>query len=183
METKKNRQIYLVLVPHRDLRTVLQKKINSQIESGLKGVYRFPLAAPLARLSKALNADELKQIAKSLRHTIGKNKLRVNETAVTEFNEDMTLFGLRLELPCKWTESILSPCREFFPAVIGTYLLPKNTQEPALLSGFIKNDDEEFSLSFRAAAVANMSWQPVKEKNEIYFKWKIGKLYWLPRPE
>jgi len=174
METKKNRQVILVLVPHRDLRAVLRKKINSQIEKGLKGVYPFPLAAPLARLSKALNADELKQTAKSLRHIIGKNKLRVNETSTTEFNKDMMLFGPRLELPDKETEFIL-----YKELVIGTYLLPKNTQEPALLSCFLENDEEP-SLSFRAAAVANMFWQQDKKKDEVYFKWKIGKLCWLP---
>ena len=174
METKKDRQTYLVFVPHRDFRAVIQKNINSQIEAGLKGVYLFPAAAPLARLSKALSSDELKQLAKSLRQSIGKNKLIIRETAVTEFDQDMRLFGPRLELPCKETESI--PYKEF---VIGTYLMPKNAQSPPLLSCFLKNTEESL-LSFRAAAIANMSWQQVKKNDEVYFKWKIGKLCWLP---
>jgi hypothetical protein len=53
---------------------------------------------------------------------------------------------------------------------------------------FGKDDSDAFiqippppQISFRAAAVANMIYRPLKTGDDAYsFTWKTGKLHWLP---
>ena len=182
MDTKKKKEIFLVLVPHSEIRAALQKKTDSLVNAGLKDVYLFPPAVPLAKLSKALNTDELKQTANKLRLTIGSEKFYLREESIIDFYQNMNLSGPRLEqeihekyIEC-FKEKIISV---FNRLVIGMFLLHEK-KTPSLLYNFF-NDNEISSLSFRACAVANMFWQPVKKDDEIFFKWKIDKLHWLPK--
>jgi len=183
METKKKGCVFLVLVPHRDFRAALQKQTDSLVNAGLKGVYTFPLTAPLAKLSEALNAQELKDIAKLIRLTIGKNKLYADDTSLVDFFRGMNLFGVKINLNTFINPDFCLKCKKitslFNPPLIGTFLLPQKKETPALLCDFLKNTDKN-ALFFRAAAIANMTFAPVK-KDEIFFKWKIDKLSWLPK--
>jgi len=187
MDTKKNRQFFLVLVPHQDARAELQKYSDSMIKNGLSGVYSFPHAAPLASLLKPLNVNELKQTARSLRDYAGKEKFLAAETSVCEFNtggEKMNLFGPRLNLKNPLNvynngHKKIDKFDSFFSEVIiGSFLLPKTSEQSRILLQLQINKE----ISFRAAAIANMAICPVTINDESGYKWKIGKLCWLPRP-
>ena len=183
METKKNTLNLLVLVPHRDIRVKLEKSAKILIKNGLSNIYSFPLAAPLAALSKPLSADELKAFAVCLRNITKNDKFTSEEMGAIELstsNDDMLLHGpkLKFNLPQNVFDS-LKITLPFSSSVIGVYLTSKaNKQQisdnPA--SALLCED-----IAFRAAAVANMCWQPIKKDNEICFKWKIDKLFWLPK--
>jgi len=180
VNTGKIRDIFLALVPHRDTRLLVRKYSEELYRSGLTGVYTFPWVAPLAVLSRPLCDEELKKIAHYLRETIGREKINALEISTTKFSavtEDMTLLGPRLDLvitdnePGKITKKIKS---FLSPMVIGTYLLPTCYPE---LNITIPPCEK---LEFRAAAVANMFWRPFKTADQKGYKWKIGKLFWLP---
>jgi hypothetical protein len=196
MKTKKNRQFFLVLVPHRDIRLEIQKHSYSLFQGNYTNMYSFPLVAPLASLSQELDKDELKHLARSLREAANWGKIHVGRTSVTAFPtgaEEMALFGPTLELDISqiFTRShkehgvhgVHGKIKTLFsPTVMGICLVPKDNEqqvrvrtEGTSLCGSWLNP-----LGFRAAALANMSWQPVQTDNEIMYKWKIGKLYWLP---
>ena len=182
MKTKKNRLNFLVLVPHRDVRGILQKE-------NISGAYTFPLVAPLVSLSKPLSADELKNIARSLREANGMDKFNLIDFTSTTFptgDGEMELYGpsLKINIP-EITSSAAQKIKKLFsPLVIGTCLIPKDNKEQVHFDscgscGSWLNSSHE--ISFRAAAVANMYWQPAQLNNEKGFKWKIGKLVWLPK--
>ena len=186
--TKKNKKVFLVLVPHRDVRSLLQKNSEEMIKAGLTGVYRFPHVAPLAELSKELSSDELKHTAQSLRDITKGEKMRIGETAAIAFpsnNMNMKLHGSRLDLifpDSIFGDGIQKIKKTFSLLLIGSWLVPKTNErllrtapppETAL-------QDAHSNLSFRAAAIANMYWQPFQTEDDIGFKWKIGKLAWLP---
>jgi hypothetical protein len=199
MKTEKSlTQTFLVLVPHRDVRIELQKYSDlaqeaaqkAAQEKGLAGVYNFPHVAPLASLSQALTDSELKQIAHSLRKNIGNNKIFAKDGAVTVFpcyKKDLSLTGpcLDIVIPQNIFDSGSKKINAFLsPLIIGCFLMPEFTLDS-------REDNIKFNafreipckkMEFRAAAVANMYWRSLQLNDEIYYKWKIGKLCWLPRP-
>jgi len=216
---KPREQVYLVLVPHRDVRVELRKYGENLVINGLSGVYCFPWVVPLALLSSPLITDELKYVARSLRDFLGDEKIMAGEISNVTFqtgNENMELFGARLELDIPNTVFELSAssshkdtethkndsgCKNIknliSPHIIGSFLIPEinvdmnkdNKQQLCIFAHKINRASglrEKFSipiphLSFRAAAVANMFWQPVETNGEMSFKWKIGNLSWLPK--
>jgi hypothetical protein len=184
-----NAQIFLVLVPHRDIRIKLRKYSDLLIKKGFTGVYNFPIAAPLATLSQELQTKELKQITYSLREAAGNSKIFAEEIDVTAFpshEKDLTLIGPRLNIsiPQNVLNSVTNKTDAFFSSIItGCFLVPE-------LISDLREDNKKLdifnetpfeSLSFRAAAIANMYWRSLQINGEIYYKWKIGKLCWLPR--
>jgi len=184
MKTKKQqKQFFLVLVPHRDARVELRRYRDNLINKGLTGVYSFPLAAPLGTLSHALSTDELKHIACSLRRINGNNKINAAEISSAAFpsnKKGLSLLGARLnqEIPADIFYSASEKITSVLPhPIIGAFLLPEDSDNPQLNISFPPVPQ----LSFRAAAVANMYWQSFKEEDQTGYKWKIGKLCWLPR--
>ena len=185
---------FLVLVPHRDTRVLVKKYGDTLIGAGLTGVYTFPRVIPLAVLSRPLSDEELKECARSLRQIMGADKFFTDEISSTELRagaEDMMLFGHSLNLDVTnmdFGEASLKIKSTFSPLVIGTFLLPvRRSQSAQDFDDPITRLNASISpcekLGFRAAAVANMFWRPFKTCNQKGFKWKIGKLFWLPRPE
>ncbi|MCL2229975.1 MAG: hypothetical protein FWC01_02680 [Treponema sp.] len=174
MKRKKNREYFAVFVPHRDTRLLLKNHFKE-----LAGTYNFPYVSPLASLSKPLKPDELKQLAKALRCQNGSEKFNIGDIAYTEFNEEMFLYGPKLDvlLPSSFLETSSQKIKKMLsPSIIGTSLMFKTPCYS--VSSFAPLREP---LSFRAAAVANMYWQLVTINAEKAFKWKIGKLYWLPK--
>jgi hypothetical protein len=175
MKTGKN---FLVLVPHRDIRLFLRKNSSDLLK--IDDICLFLHVAPLAVLCAPLTKDELKLYAHKIRKTIMENKMIAKETAVVPFpvNEEKTfLYGPRLEplinqdLLIK-TENVNKKLTYFFSTqVIGCCLM--NDGEKAIRA--------PLELSFRAAAVANMYWKPIKQEGAFGCKWKIGELVWLPK--
>jgi hypothetical protein len=192
MKTENSRiQKLLVLVPHRDIRVELQKYRDLAQTAALAGVYHFPRVAPLASLSQALTDGELKQIAHSLREAAGSGKIFTDKNAVTAFpccEKNLAISGPRLDIVI--SQNIFDGGSAkidalFSPLVIGCFLMPefnlelyKDNKKPASLLEIPRE-----KLGFRAAAIANMYWRSLQANGEIYYKWKIGGLCWLPRPK
>lgn len=183
------------MVPHTDTRVVLRKYCDELTGSGLKGVYNFPLASPIAEISRELNAVELKSIAQKLRGLLNGGKFCANEIAFTEFPEGGSLFGHRLdlEIPAKVFSGVENTIKTYFsPLIIGEFLLRRLSSDTENNKNHFDHFMEEFlkkipapQITFRAAAAANMRWKPFRANpaanGEISFKWEIGKLSWLPR--
>ena len=174
METlKKDTNVFLVLVPHREIRAALRKFCET-LE--IKGVYPFPWVTPLAVLSKPLKADELKQIAASLRKKT--EKFNTKEPKVITFSVDETdfsLLGPELDFEIE-PEITNNSMRTIEKPVLGMYLIPKNNTK---LQNKILDSIKNFSkLSFRAAAAANMYFY---RNTKDSYVWKIDKLHWLPK--
>ena len=173
-------RIFLVLVPHRDIRLVLRKYSDTLFKAGLAGAYHFPWVAPLAAISRPLNAEELKHCARSIREAVG-GKILAHEAAAAAFPADKDgtlLFGPRLDLSITpntlfGSESAVKTTGVFSPPVIGSCLLSAGKDEVSALP-------HPPPLSFRAAAVANMLWRPLRSGGSVIgYKWKIGNLIWL----
>jgi hypothetical protein len=179
-EIRRHKQIFLVLVPHRDVRGELRKYGDLMVKAGLSDVYSFPYITPLASLSQALDTEELKQIAHSLRKNIGNDKISIEGDAATDFpcyERDLSLVGPRLdiEIPRNVFKGGIKKITDIIsPLLIGCFLTKENKKLPLEIP--------REKLAFRAAAVANMYWRPLQIDGEICYKWKIGKLCWLPRP-
>ena len=187
------------MVPHQDVRGELRKFYDKLIKNGLKGVYRFPLVVPMAELSHSLTQEELKSIAGAFRNVLGTEKIQLTETATMAFSpeaEELTLFGHRLapDGPAGIFDSCANKIISLFsPLLIGAFLVPRCKMEKSedakqqlrasalRTSRFDACEDFDIPLiSFRAAAVANMYWRPIQINGVTAFKWKIGKLCWLP---
>ena len=172
---KKLKKIFLVLVPHRDVRLILRNYSASLFRAGFSGAFCFPWASPLAALSRALDDAELKNCSRVLRKALG-GKIRAGKAAACAF-EEAALFGPCIEingLPDALTD-MSGKVTEVFPRpVIGACLLSANEAENAALP-------PPPELLFRAAAVANLYWQRNDEGGALSVRWKIGNLCWLPK--
>jgi len=158
----------------------------------LTEAYDFPYISPFASLSKPLEPGELKQLAAAIRKSIGSEKFNITNDDYTAFNEEMILYGPKLDILLPY--SLLEICTKkiktiLSPAVIGTCLMPNAIEQKVRVriegsrtfSSSSCGSWLNTGFSFRAAAVANMYWQPIRTNGEIAYKWKIGKLCWLPK--
>jgi len=176
---KKSKKLFLVLVPHRDIRLVLRKYSASLFKAGFAEAYNFPWVAPLAAISRALDDAQLKHFSRFLREAAGE-KIRAGKAAFCAF-QDAALFGPSVELGNLSDilgkgalKNAAEKVTEIFPdPVIGTCLLRPSHVENAALP-------EPPQLSFRAAAAANFFWKSEEKGGAVSVKWKIGKLFWLP---
>jgi hypothetical protein len=177
----------LALIPHRDVRLPLRAWSGALFAAGLEGAWSFPWAAPLAQLNRPLSGMELKRLARILRQCIEQNndgKLTAGPPSIGPdlYGRGVSVFGLPLniELSDAFFEEIReSVTRPLTPPVIGAALaadtLPPETVLPEIFPPEIFPQ-----VSFRAAALANMSYRPIRDDG-YSFEWKIGKLYWLPK--
>jgi len=174
LNTEKNTRIFLVLVPHRDIRLVLRNYSADLFKAGFAGAYHFPWAAPVASLSRALDDAELKNCARVLREAVG-SKICADKAGTCAFGED-ALFGPCIDIGdlSDVLKNVTGKVTEIYPQpVIGSCLLSASDTENAALPA-------PPQLSFRAAAAANMYWRRKDEGGVLSVKWKIGKLFWLP---
>jgi len=181
-ETGKTK-IFLVLVPHRDIRLILRNYSAALFKAGFDGAFYFPWVAPLAALSRPFNEDELKHAARVLRDITVEGKIHAAQAVVADFptnGNGAVIFGPCLNLTIQ-SETLGASTKinsVFSPPVIGACLLPADGGENA-------NIPAPPELSFRAASVANMYWRPLRNHagaqpdGVIGYKWKIGKLCWL----
>jgi hypothetical protein len=172
--SKKGTSVFLVLVPHRDVRQILRDYTFSLIKAGLKGVYNFPWVSPLAELSAPFTEAELKICARTLKENTTEGKITSGEGDCVSFSVNESkkiLFGPRLDIKINHSEKIISV---FSPPVIGAFFKPEEGKINFTVS-------QPPPVSFRAAAVANMYWKTLNLSGEEGYKWKIGKLFWLPK--
>ena len=171
---KKHTDIFLVLVPHRDVRLVLRNYSVSLFRAGVSGAFCFPWSAPLAAVSRALDDAELKNCARVLRKALG-SKISASQPRTCAFGNE-ALFGPRIEINSlpDVLKDAAGKVTEIFPQpVIGACLLSASETESAILP-------PPPELSFSAAAVSNLYLRRTDEGGALNVRWKIGKLCWLP---
>ncbi|MCL2043263.1 MAG: hypothetical protein FWG89_03890 [Treponema sp.] len=185
----------LVMVPHRDSRLPLRAWSASLFAAGLPGAWSFPWVVPIAVLHSPLPGEKLTSLAHSMRQQIdiycGKfiaGTPAAVAVCVNEQKETLSVFGpvLNITLP----DSFFSPAADALycslsPLILGAALVQSDT--PHYPHGFLPAAiplPPSPPVSFRAAALANMSLRPIftgTEQNCFSFEWKIGKLHWLPK--
>jgi hypothetical protein len=179
---------FVILVPGMDTQKLLNEYQNALFAKGFYGAFSFPPSAPLAELSQPFNRDELKELAGGIRKLsmAHDGKISSNESGVDiiEGFGEYSFFGLRLDFPADLPviEELLSETaknkivRVFFPPVLCASLVH---------SGENYLPKEWPTLSFRAAALANLAIRPLPgrtsgEAPAFSFEWKMGEPVWLP---
>jgi hypothetical protein len=179
----------LVLVPHRDARLPLRAWSASLFSAAVPGAWSFPWVAPLAQLSRPLSGDELKRLAHALRlHINGDGgKFIASSPSFSALpaaicgGKKASVFGPSLATDL--TDDFFSPIADavksrILPLVVGS-ALARPEDELALANP----TPAPLPISFRAAALANMSYGPLDDggSNDYSFEWVIGALHWLPK--
>ena len=192
----------LVLVPHRDARLEFQKWSAALFSAGMSDAYSFPCVAPIAALSEPLSHEELKTCALALRKLISNGndskphdgKLHTEEAARLDLQNTDVLFGLKLNLNIN--DNFFNDCygeksrsniflHVFSPVLIGVCIKQTVCQKPGSDPDnpqlfFEKNNDTLPRISFRAAALANMSIRAIDGFSPGSYEWIIKKPCWLP---
>ncbi|MDR3130782.1 MAG: hypothetical protein LBU18_04480 [Treponema sp.] len=174
---------FLVLVPHRDSRRLLEARRSTLFAAGFLGSWSFPAAAPLARLTRPMTASKLKAIAASLRDATlsgGRDgKIAARAPAVVQcpgIDIGLHFWGPVLDLPVP-TEQTDMDYLPFSAAVLCAALTPDGLSASLSLPSLP-------AFSFRAAAVANITLIPLNQGAAGYsFRWRIGPLFWLPKKQ
>ena len=120
---------------------------------------------------------------------MGNGKFNFFETSAVSLKinkNDMTLFGPKtgVLLPARvFGAEIDNIIFRYSPLICGTFLIPQKYNENinSLLTAFSVPPVNELNINFRSAALANMYWRRIIQNGEICYRWKIEKLYWLPR--
>jgi hypothetical protein len=171
----------LALVPHRDVRGSLRVWSASLFSAGMNGAWSFPWVMPIAALNRPLSGVELKSRALTLRQTIDLSggKFTTGPLAAAALSDNF-VFGPSVNIIL--SDSFFAfegnaVIRRISPLVIGAALCQADSS-PAV-------NRPAPCFSFRAAALANMSFRPLPSPdgayNDFSFEWEIGKLHWLPR--
>jgi len=169
----------LALVPHRDVRISLRAWSASLFSKGLCGAWSFPWVMPIAALKRPLSGVELKSRALMLRREtdLMGGKFTTGPLAIAALSDNVSVFGpsVNIEISDNFFDFEDVEIRRISPLVIGCALCKVGSLP----------DVNPPSLSFRAAALANMCFRPLSSHNDAYndfsFEWEIGKLHWLPR--
>ena len=170
----------LALVPHRDIRRLLRAWSASLFSGGMPGAWSFPWVMPIAALNRPLSGPELKSRSLMLRretdHAGG--KFTTDRPAAAALSNNVSVFGpaVNIGLSDSFFAFEDAVIRRVSPLVIGAALY-QTAPLPAV-------NCPAPSLSFRAAALANMSFRPLPASDDNFsFEWEIGKLHWLPAPK
>ncbi|MDR0598542.1 MAG: hypothetical protein LBG84_00460 [Treponema sp.] len=192
MNTGKKAILFAVLVPHRDCLPALRAYRRALFAAGLAGARAFPPAAPLAPLSRPLTVEELRAAAAELRALLG-GGIRAAGPAVPGENGAglPRFFGLRLTAAPRSRPG--NPGEEAsagaFPLPVLPPALPGIRWNHPFLAPAILAPGEDPppdlppapEITFRAAALANLSLSPAPDGEEDYsFSWERGPLRWLP---
>ncbi|MDR0374319.1 MAG: hypothetical protein LBH85_01150 [Treponema sp.] len=185
-------KIFLALMPHRDCgKSVLAVK-RSLFSLGFYGAFSFPIASPLAVLSRVLTKDELKRIAARLRkRTFAEGKegrITAGDWGTAALG-GIFFCGQRLDVPVERLfqadaalpcDSVVEPCaipllveavtRGDTPVASRESVEEKKTQPAMQIKPF----------SFTAGYVANLALRPLC--NDGYsFEWRVGEPVWMPK--
>ena len=180
---------FLILLPHRDSQNIIEDYRQKLFCHGFFSAYSFPVAAPLAILSRPLKTEELKKIASQTRNiTLQKHGKIAAESLDLVFCPDMESFpklgfyGPLLDISLIDILNNVSNNIIFsFPKTILTVALAKEDNMPAAPA---------FKpFNFSAARIANLSIRPIlsssalaaKSSIAVYsFEWRVSRGVWLP---
>jgi hypothetical protein len=199
---QRTKEVYhlIIIVPHRDSLKPLEEYRAKLFAAGFHGAWSFPMAAPLASVSRPFSGEELKGLGRNIRELTNKTdgKIYCSGSALSKFTtedteegrrrprtgarghgeqEGLTFFGVPLNLlieeaifPLTAKAKIL---KTFSPPVLCAALLAPEERPPSEGGPFI---------SFRAASLANLAIRPLESGAAGYsFEWKMGPLVWLPK--
>ena len=186
---------FIILIPHRDARKPLYEYRRKLFAAGVFGAHSFPLAAPLASVSRPFTREELKELGRNLRNIspkfIATNLTNQLRQRFGDQKSELSFFGPVMNLPAK--EEIFPQTAKgkilsiFFPPVLCAALVEdkllktphgdhRDTKEVLEIS-----TEKLPDLSFRAAALTNLAMRPLSSGAPPYsFEWKISPLVWLP---
>lgn len=178
---------FLVLLPHRESRGLLNDYREQLFSAGIKGAWSFPPAAPLAVLSKSLGRNELREIAQKIRSCTLANDGKINagkpeivrcpgSAFSTEASQDAAaIFGPALDLPAP--DTILTAGNENI-----LHIFPKAVLCAALMPPCGIPEVCDFrQFSFRAAVITNLVIRPLEYGAAPFsFEWRLGPECWLP---
>jgi hypothetical protein len=179
---------FIVLIPHRDCYQKIEAFKRKLFGTGFLGAYSFPVAAPLALVSRSLTKAELKPIATTLRNlsVAQKGKMTAEAFCPVTFPE-LAFWGMSLDLPALPAAvfpetSVVQQC--LAPALVLAVrcLAPEQVADIQKCLAPEQAADIQQCLapvSFRAAAVANLVIRP-RSDDGYSFEWKIGVPAWLP---
>ncbi|MDR0562286.1 MAG: hypothetical protein LBG73_06315 [Spirochaetaceae bacterium] len=167
---------FVVLIPHRDAAGIIEDYKRRLFRAGAIGAYSFPIAAPLAAVSRPFTPAELKAEAYALRESSGAEgkdgKIAGGGLQILRYPPEepvFTLFGLSLDASPPNPPS--PPAIYRFPSLVlcaGVFPPCPDIPPPPCF--------------FRAAMVANMAIRPLASGTAGYsFEWKIGVPVWLPK--
>jgi len=177
---------FIILIPGMDTHKLLNEYQNALFAKGFYGALSFPPVAPLAELSRPLNRDELKELAGNIRKLSAVHDGKISSAGIglNDGFGEYSFFGLQLDFPANIPviEELLSEtargkiARGFFPPVLCAALVHPG-EKPLPKEGP--------ALSFRAAALANLTIRPLPcettgEAPTFSFEWKMGDPIWLP---
>jgi len=134
---------------------------------------------PVAELKRPLSSSELKSRALMLRQALNLTggKFTTGPSALAPLADNIFILGPSADIGLSddffaFGDALI---RRISPFVIGS----------ALCKAGSLPDVKSPGLSFRAAALANMSFRPLPSHNgacdDFSFEWEIGKLHWLPK--
>jgi hypothetical protein len=174
----------LVLVPHRDARLPLRAWSASLFATGFPGAWSFPWVAPIARLGRTLSSDELKTLAHALRRQLNSKggKFIAGPPSLGVLCGAASVYGptLAAGLDDDFYQLAADAIDDrITPLVLGSALVRENETGPTPA-----HPAAAPQISFRAAALANMSYGLLPEgdgQSGYSFEWQIGKLHWLPK--
>jgi hypothetical protein len=178
---------FIILIPGRDTEKLLYEYRTALFAKGFHGAYSFPLAAPLAELSRPFSRDELKKLAVNIRKlTMAHDgKISGTESGTSGGFGKLSFFGPHLDLPII-NEELLSEtakgkiARTFFPLVLCASIFDSGSYS----AGVDPQAEKCPTLSFRAAALANIAIRSLNggsgEALPYSFEWETGPLVWLP---
>jgi hypothetical protein len=157
--------------------------------AGIAGAYSFPIAAPLAEVSRPYSEEELKALARGLRelsvlgcrdgkfHTAGTGRVLMDHAGYPD------IFGLKLEFTAGG-----HPAGAGFSAAslqgLRNAKVKRVFPECILCAGLGPGGrglPEAPCFSFRAAKLANLAIRPLDSGEKGYsFEWETGAPAWLP---
>jgi hypothetical protein len=196
---------FVVLLPHRDMEGPLRSQSRVLFAAGINGAWSFPLAVPLALVSRPFTPGELRALAGAVRASslqgagneaktgAGQKNLNTKDTEDTKGKKGSGKIAIGTPVLVSWPGGFsffgprldIAPPPLPFPGVV--YPFPTLVLCTALA---LPGDEAAFATigdlpaitppGFRAARVANLSIKPLKCGGDYSFVWRIGEERWLP---
>ena len=137
---KKVKENYIILIPHRDALRPLFEYRRRLFSAGIYGAHSFPMAAPLAKVSRPFSHEELKESAISIRKlTIATGgKIFSKESALvpcpTGSGRHLSFFGPLLNLPAEEGIFPLSAKDKILHSLLPTVLCAALVEQCSIIS-------------------------------------------------
>jgi len=203
LDTQKRKSVitrFIVLIPHRDALGSFDEYRGKLFAAGFSGAFAFPIAAPLATVSRSFSREELKILARNIRNLTTEKDGRIqgrgtafvhcpcSTAGASTESRQFSFFGVMLDFPIN---------EELFPQMAKGKILQiagncaSNSElYPILCAAMVHSArnsggenavcEESPALSFRAASLANLAIRPLGAGELDYsFEWKMGPRVWL----